>query len=165
MLAALLERLRSVSWDWEALAAERIVAGFAGDPVERVPGRTSYRFEGLEDVSLYLEGSQADCLEITIESFREPHLLSAIEYEERVDEYFHKYRMAVAEGNHVLGPPVFDDGAAAPGFPTDQDAVWLALWRVNSARLMIEQKHEDKELPLRLCVVVTPPNQARTEVG
>jgi len=39
----------------------------------------------------------------------------------------------------------------------DQDAIWLAQWSAPNARLLVELKHEDKELPLRLGVIVVPP--------
>ena len=155
-LTALLEKLRRLKWDWRMAEAERIVGSLAGQPTERVPGRTTYRVDGLENISLYHEGDQAEYLEITIESFKDPHLLSSVEYEEKVDEYFEKHKAAVREATVILGRPEFNDGCAAPGFPNDQEAVWLALWHGGNARLMIQQKHEDKELPLRLCIVMAP---------
>lgn len=56
-----------------------------------------------------------------------------------------------------LGPPAFSDGAAADHYPEDQDAAWLSLWNYPSARIMLQQKHEDRELPFRICLVVAPP--------
>src|SRR5215510_14794897 len=126
-LTALLEKLRGVKWDWRKPEAERIVASLAGPPIERVPGRTTYRMDGVEDISLYHEGERPEFLEITVESFRDPHLLSPAQYEDKVDEYFQKYRVAVKQGTGVLGRPAFDDGGGASGFPEEQEAVWLAL--------------------------------------
>lgn len=146
-----------VPWDWLLGNAEALVSAIAGDPVSRVARRVVYRLDGMVDLSLYYEDAMAILIELTVEAFPEPHRLIPAVYEDKVDEYFMKYEGAVAEARRVLGEPAFNDGAAAAGFPEDQDAVWLALWSVNNARLMVEQKHEDKELPLRLCVVVAPP--------
>jgi hypothetical protein len=156
-LSRLFERLRHLTWDWRLGNAEEIVSAIAGDPVSRVAGRVAYRLDGMVDVSLYHDDERAIMVEFTVEAFPEPHRLTSAGYEDKVDEYFMKYEGAVAEAERVLGEPAFNDGAAATGFPEDQDAVWLALWPANNARLMVEQKHEDRELPLRLCVVVAPP--------
>jgi hypothetical protein len=68
-----------------------------------------------------------------------------------------KAQAAAAVGTQILGPPAFNNGVGLDGCPKDQDAVWVALWPSGSARLMIQQKHEDKELPIRLYIVVAPP--------
>lgn len=83
--------------------------------------------------------------------------LSGAEYEDKVDEFFALWEHAVAAAEIELGRPAFDDGGAARGYPEDQDAVWLALWPLPTGRLMIQELHEDRELPFRLAVVVTPP--------
>jgi hypothetical protein len=124
--------------------------------VQGVPGRTTYETPEGPRLSLYSEGDLAEFVEITLEAFQDPHLLSEVEYEQKANEFLEKFRAAVAIGTRILGPPAFNDGVGRDGFPEDQDAVSLALWPSGSSRLMIEQKHEDKELPIRLCIVVAP---------
>jgi len=53
----------------------------------------------------------------------------------------------------ILGAPAFVGGFDDAGFPEDQDAVRLALWLVDKARLMLEFKHEGLEFPVRLILV------------
>jgi len=94
-------------------------------------------------------------VEVTVDSSWPTPNASPDELEDLADLYFDKYQSAVRMITSRLGEPVFDDGAAAPGFPSDQPAEWLALWNCKAARLMLEQKHEDRELPFRLVIVLT----------
>ena len=156
ILTVLLQHLSAATWDWTVASADRVAVQLGGEPVDEVVGRTSYRMDGVVDLSLYWEDGCAEFLEITLNLFSEPHLLDPAEYEKKEDEYFRKYRNAVAEARKVLGAPIFDGGAGSSSFPCDQEAYRLALWALPNARLMVQQKHEDKELPFRVCIVVAP---------
>lgn len=78
-------------------------------------------------------------------------------YEELVDTFFNKFESTTSRLAGVLGKPTFADGQAAEGYPADQDAVWLALWLLPNARLMLQVKHEGREVPYRLSIAVTAP--------
>jgi hypothetical protein len=156
-IAALMQCLKAVKWLWNESGVESVLASLNATLVEAAPGRKTYAIAGGPKLSLYSEGERGEFLEITVDAFFDPQRLSPGEYEQKVDEYFAKYEEAVAAAEQTLGPPTFNDGGGSEGFPEDQEAVWLARWDLPTARLMIQQKHEDKELPFRLCVVVTPP--------
>ena len=96
-------------------------------------------------------------VEATVDAFLRPDRLAPDEYERKLDEYRQEYEDAVIAAQQVLGPPVFNGVVDDEGFPDDQDSLLLALWQLSNARLMIQQKHEDKELPIRLSVVAAPP--------
>jgi hypothetical protein len=152
----LVGRLKDVKWDWSEPGLDSLLTSLGTAPEDAVPGRRTYAFPSGQRLSVYAEDGRVEFLEATFEAFFDPHRLSPEAYEDKVDEYFSKYEEAVAAAEHVLGPPVFNDGGGAQGFPEDQEAVWLAQWNLPTARLMIQQKHEDKELPFRICLVVTP---------
>jgi hypothetical protein len=153
----LLPKLNGITWTWSKAGAEQAIASLGARMVQGAPGRSTYETPEGARLSLYSEGDLADFVEITLEAFEDPHLLTEGEYEQKANEFLQKFRVAVATGTRILGPPAFNDGVGRDGFPEDQDAVWLALWPAGNSRLMIEQKHEDKELPIRLCIVVAPP--------
>jgi hypothetical protein len=153
----LLTKLKGVTWTWSKASAELAIASLGARMIQEVPGRSTYETPEGARLSLYSEGDQAEFVEITLEAFQDPHLLAEAEYEQKADEFLQRFRAAVAIGTRILGPPAFNDGVGGERFPEDQDAVWLALWPSGNSRLMIEQKHEDKELPMRLCIVVAPP--------
>jgi hypothetical protein len=125
--------------------------------ISTVPGRLTYRIIDSMTLSVYHEDDSAQFVEITVEAFHDPESLTELEYEDKVDEFFAKFESAVCGAEAVLGKPSFNDGAGSRGFPQDEDAVWLALWPLATARFMVQQKHEDKELPLRVCLVFVPP--------
>jgi hypothetical protein len=153
----LLTKLKHATWTWSKAGAEQAVASLGARKIQGVPGRSTYETPEGPRLSLYSEGDVAEFAEITLEAFQDPHLLSEAEYEQKANEFLQRFRGAVAIGTRILGPPAFSDGVGSDGFPEDQDAVWLALWPSANSRLMVEQKHEDKELPIRLCIVVAPP--------
>jgi hypothetical protein len=159
-ISTLIENLKDITWKWSEVAIEPILASIGGELVEAVPARRTYAMRGGLTLSVYAEYGTVEFLESTVDAFLDPQRLSPGEYENKVDEYFGKYEQTVALAARILGPPIFNDRDGSDGFPDDQDAVWLAQWNLPSARLMIQQKHEDKELPFRLCVVVTPPVDA-----
>jgi hypothetical protein len=53
-------------------------------------------------------------------------------------------------------PPIFNGEIGDAGFPKDQESLVCALWKLNHARLMLQVKHEDADLPIRLCLVINP---------
>lgn len=142
------------AWNRQCIEASLQVIGFSN--VESFRHRLTYvDQEGLL-ADVYCDGDKVDCVEVTVSTFTEVDSLTDIEYDDKVDEYYDAFLAATKDIVSHLGKPVFSDGAAAAGFPDDQDAVWLSLWMMPSCRLMLQQKHEDRELPFRLCVVVAP---------
>lgn len=105
---------------------------------------------------MYSDGEDVLAAEMILDAFLDADALSEDEYEDKVDEYFEKFEDVVAAAKGVLGEPKFNEGAAARRFPGDQDAVWLAMWPRAGFRFMVQQKHEDRELPFRVCLVVAP---------
>jgi hypothetical protein len=103
----------------------------------------------------YLDKDALLLVEVELECMA-VHTLSDAEYEDQLDDYASKFEVVVKELGAALGKPAFCDGAGAVGFPDDQDAIWLALWPARNARLMLQQKHEARELPIRLVLVVAP---------
>jgi hypothetical protein len=156
-IGTIIQHLKDIRWTWSKLALEPVLTALGATHKEGVIGRCTYSIEAGSTLSVYYHDDQIEFLEFTVDVFFEPHLLSAEEYEQKVDEYFEKYEIAVGFAERILGPPVFNDGRGNNYFPEDQEAVWLAQWNLPNARLMIQQKHEDKELPFRLCIVIAPP--------
>jgi hypothetical protein len=155
-ISPLVHRITNTEWVWDLDAIGSALSRLGASRKVQHARRIGYTMTGLDDLSVYHKAGRVWLVEFTLESFAYPAELSDAQYEDKVDEYFVKYQKLVAATAEILGPPVFDDGFAAPDFPEDQDAVWLAMWNLSSARLMVEQKHEDRELPFRLCVVLTP---------
>lgn len=154
---SIVRRLASGRWSWNRASWTLLAADLALRECAREGNRISYETPEAKTLSAFFaQGDALAFVEVTVEAFVDVEELSEEAYEEKVDEYYEKFMRAVAEAERVLGKPSFCNGAAARGFPEDQDAVWLALWRVENARLMLQQTHEDQELPFRICVVVAP---------
>jgi hypothetical protein len=95
-------------------------------------------------------------IEVDVEVFADVDELDEDAYDEKEDEFAEKFLSTAKVLAKAVGKADFCDGAAARRFPSDQQANWLALWQTPSARCMFQQKHEDRELPFRLCIVITP---------
>jgi hypothetical protein len=150
--------LADQTWVWERRAFEALCDSLGWCRYQTIGHRDSYRTpEGLSASVYYNEDDNPDVLEVGIESFSDVGSLDECAYDDKVDEFYEAFVEGTRQISTKLGDPEFCDGAAAHGFPNDQDAVWLALWTLQSARLMLEQKHEDRDLPFRICLTVAPP--------
>lgn len=145
-----------INWSWTTPGWEDVVSAGGFRLHEQVGPRRSYGLPWGVEADVFAVGNRIVYVEVTVDAFTESSDLDPLEYEDKVDEYYEKFRQAVELARPLLGEPLFCDGAAARGFPDDQDAEWLALWGLGESRLMIQQKHEDRELPFRICVVVAP---------
>ncbi len=152
----LVGEIRGWAWSWTLESGHSLALALHGRLREECAGRRTYEMPEGVTMSLYHDENCVQFIEFTLDVIANLHLLSPADYEDTKDKFFQKFEDAVAEAATVLGPPVFSDGAAASEFPADQDAEWLALWNLTGGRIMLEQKHEDKELPLRLSFVLAP---------
>ncbi|MDF3836845.1 hypothetical protein P3W85_28420 [Cupriavidus basilensis] len=155
-IKALAEKLSQIDWQWDQLWWEHVAQDLALRKKEAIAGRLTYADTDGELWDVYLKGGEIIFVEINFDVFDDIESLSDSDYEDKIDEYFKKFEVCVDDLAPVLGKPKFADGAAARGFPEDQEANWLALWEGKNSRLMLQQKHESRDFPLRLCIVVAP---------
>jgi hypothetical protein len=148
--AASLDWTWTRSW-WEEAAAK---LGFHAEALTATLG--VYRDQDGNAWRARFDGASLLFCEVVFDVSGDLEDLSLAEYDDVIDEYYEKFQSAVVDLMPVLGKPTFCDGAAAKGFPDDQDAVWLALWRIEHARLMLEQKHESQEFPIRHVFIFAP---------
>lgn len=156
LIPDIVQRFLSISWTWVDEDWPMIMNLLGLKLKEQAGERITYTFLNDFNLDVFFSGVKVDFLEVTVDACLDVDELSESEYENKIDEYYGKFRTAVSLVTPLLGESDFCNGSAADGFPEDQDAVWLALWRIGNARLMIQQKHEDRELPFRICVVLTP---------
>jgi hypothetical protein len=162
-VSEILQSLRKVSWAWSKEGVLEGIAPLKPEPISSVSGRLTFQIIDSKTLSVYYHQDKVDFIEITIDAFNDPETLTPSEYEDKVDEFFNKFELAVSTAETVLGKPVFNDGMGSPDFPPEEEAEWLALWPLETVRVMVQQKHEDKELPFRLCLVFVPPADGGTK--
>ena len=155
-VVAIAEKMVSLEWGWDKASIEKLLLSLGWERREGVLHRDAYVLSGGLDASVYNEGDMVKLVEVEIDVFSEVDSLDDLEYEDTVDEFYKKFLVTTKQLTEPLGQPAFSDGAAANGFPDDQDAVWLSLWNLPTARFMVQQKHEDRDIPFRLCFVVAP---------
>jgi len=148
--------LSLIEWTWRLEEVHAVMMQLGLVEVKRVSGRNDYQHECGWELNVYHENSECFAIEINLEVFLETDSLDIVAYHNKRDEFYHKFMYYTKELESVIGKPAFSDGAAARGFPHDQEAAWLSLWKVQNARLMIQQKHEDRELPFRVVLVIAP---------
>ena len=147
-------RLSKAEFNWSNSDQSGQILGLT--LLERVGGGSTFIAPDGVLVDFYAYAGSLTAIELVIDS-AEADGLPETDYEDVVDAYYAKFKNTVRLTVEVLGAPAFCDGMAAPGFPADQDSVWLALWPLTRARLMIQQKHEGREIPFRLSIVAAPP--------
>lgn len=154
---AIVKRLAPHEWKWDKIGIANTLLSLGWEQRISMPGRDGYVVPPGTHASVYNDGNHAILIEVEIDVFRDVDSLDELAYEDKIDEFHEKFFNATKQLAEHLGRPIFSDGAAANGFPGDQDAVWLSLWHLPTARLMVQLKHEGREIPFRLCVVVAPP--------
>lgn len=153
---ALATKLSTTDWQWSRSWWDAKANELALTEKESVGTRRTYVDPEGQLWDVYTRGDEVLFIEINFDVFEDVDALSNSAYEDKVDEYFQKFQDTARALKPLLGAPRFADGAAARGFPSDQEANWLALWEVRNARLMVQQKHESRDIPFRLCLVVAP---------
>jgi hypothetical protein len=143
-------------WSWSATGDRKIIEA------------AGFRFSGEEDGDWFFTGSfqssvrmkrsgdTVDALEFLLSALPDPHLLDEITFFEKQSEYEALFHNAVNHLETLIGPPVFSGASGDPDFPRDLWADWAAVWVNGQYRVTIEQRHNDKELPLALYLVFTP---------
>jgi hypothetical protein len=154
--ASIAKSLAAQEWKWDQESVESTLSSLGWRKSVSVLHRDGYTRADGRDASVYHDGDRPGLVEVEVDVFSEVGSLDDLAYEDKVDEFYESFSSATKQVSEYLGSPAFSDGAAANGFPDDQDAVWLSLWNLPSARLMLQQKHEDRDVPFRLCIVVAP---------
>jgi hypothetical protein len=152
------ETFAGLSWQWDLEGFGHAIAEAGAVPIGEHRDGDGWRQYGLgsQVVDVLVTNARVVRAEVTVAAFTDVDSLMLTEYDDKVDEFYELWRSTTIATEERLGPPVFQDGGAAPGFPEEEDAVWVALWPLPSGNLMLEQLHEDRELPFRLAVVVAP---------
>jgi len=155
-LGKLLLQFCDTPWLWDLDAAREQLAEFGYHQL-------SEDEEALISASgslcrIHDENQTAGWIEFILCAYPDPHLLDEVAFSAKQDEYETLYRHAVRYTSAMLGQPEFDGASGQEGFPVEQWADWAAVWRVAGQRLMVQQKHNDPELPLELCLVFAPDN-------
>jgi hypothetical protein len=153
---SLTRALTSAGWRWDVEGWRELAGRLGLRESDSVRTRISYRTPENETLSAYFDGNRLEFVEVTLDIFRDPEQLSESEHAQKMAEFRGKFNLAVESAMEVLGEPLLRGGPEDEGFPDDQDAIRLALWLIPGGRFMIEQKHEDKELPIRVSIVVAP---------
>jgi hypothetical protein len=148
--------LCQAEWQWSRAWWEAQAAAWQLSLRESKGSRRTYADPDGVLWDVYFDEGSLLQVEIELEAFVAVETLSDSEYEDKIDEYADKFETTAKDLQAALGKPVFIDGSAAKGFPEDQDAAWLALWHGRNARVMLQQKHESREFPFRLVLVVSP---------
>jgi hypothetical protein len=149
--------LASFKWQWSKDAWEQAVARLGLVETSRINDRASYKTPEGDTLSAYFTESHLELVELTLERYDDPEVLSRDEYLKVIRDFTIKFQAVVNEVASFLAQPAFLGGPNDVGYPDDQDALRVAIWQITNARLMVALKHEDKELPIRLSVVVSPP--------
>ena len=157
-ITLLAKKLMTVDWSWAQSDAGRLMADLGAELDEDVGERQTWRLEEGLSADLYLFERSIVAVEVILDVFEDPEELEPDEYEARIAEFTEKLERVAASVRAAAGDPLFAGEYDSEGFPGDQDALRLVLWRLENARLMVELKHEDREVPIRLLITVAPPD-------
>jgi hypothetical protein len=159
-IAQLVQAINVPSWDWTLAFVERVAKQFGPISKEKVPGRVSYELPRRIDFSIYAKEDNPKAVmfvEITLEITTDPDRLPRKKYDLLHDKYVKAHKQLVSTVEKHLGKPSFEGNSGDEGYPDSQDAVRLAYWQMVRGLFIAAFKHEDRELPLRICIVFLSP--------
>lgn len=145
-----------VSWCWNTSGAIKQIEEFGYKLEEEFNEEFFFSAQGQLPARIQAEDNKIRWIEFIIARHLSPHLLEENEFSAKQQEYERLFDAAVHTLRSLLGTPEFVGGAGEPGFPKDQWADLAAVWPQPRCRIMVQQKHNDKELPLELCLVFAP---------
>lgn len=161
----ILEKLRLDNWKWSSHIVEDHIAQIASSLGYKLDDRTDTRisFGAMEDIdfSIYVNKENhhvVSSVEITLDAFFETDERSYDELEKKEAEFYQRFRQLVPYAEKLFGSAHFQGTYTSPGYPQGYDALWLSLWLFGSIHLSIQVEHQDKELPIRLCIVLNNPD-------
>jgi hypothetical protein len=143
-------------WSWRVAGDKKILetAGFRFSREE--DGDWLFSRSLRSTARMKKSGDTVDALEFMLSALPDLHLLDELTFFEKQNEYEALFHNAVNRLETLIGPPVFSGASGDPDFPQDRWADWAAVWVTVQYRIIIEQRHNDKELPLELCLVFMP---------
>ena len=154
-IARLASQLGPVQWTTSASTLLARLASYGFEVVRETPHRVDLRHTDTPGVRCALYRTAR--LECTVRIVMEPHELEESEWSRANDEFLATWRESTAALAASLGEPRFLGGPGDAGMAEGEDAVRLAAWSPQSGRtLAVQYRHEDRELPMRLVLVVTP---------
>jgi hypothetical protein len=161
---AAIEALSTVTWDWSEAGFAAIAAdlGLTREP-DADPELPSYESSwGKEWVQAIVEDGAVERVELLVDETSPGwRNFSAKKLEVLARKYRDKLAAYVKRATTVLGPPTFEGERGAAGFPDDEDPYVLAMWKRDSARLMLMARNEGPDTPFWISIVVKPAAAAR----
>jgi membrane-associated protein len=147
IIDGIVSKLKDVRWDWTPAGVEKIARELELPIRQEIEARSSYRSEDGVHFRIHQAGDTVDSVEITTHLTPDPRALSEAGYQHAQWEYAARFRQAVETAEQHIGPAEY---------PDDHDAVELARWDVSNGQLTIEHRHEDREQPFRISIIVQP---------
>lgn len=156
---AAIQTLADVTWDWSERAFEPLVAslGLTREPDADAETPAYVTPWGKEWAQAIVDNGTVQRLELLVEETSprwRPFTMKKLDALGR--KYRDKLTAYVKRAMTVLGEPAFYAEYGKPGFPDDEDAQVLALWRRDTARLMVMVRNEGPDTPLWISIVVKP---------
>jgi hypothetical protein len=166
LVRQVIRRLQGAQLEWETTKMRALVAGIAPASEEKFQIRSggkelrrlTFRFvEGIS-CSVYNRPDSEEVVswvEFTVNVFDAPRWRWN-EWTEKAAEFRTLFDETVEDAATILGRPGFLGGYRDEGYPRDEGAVILAAWPVNNGELRVALRHEDRDVPMRLCITLKP---------
>lgn len=155
-LGRLLISYGSTAWAWEKAGAARQAESLGFKPVGEEYEELYFASPDGTRLRIATDGEAVTWVEFILADFKDPHLLDETAFAQKQEEFEALFEQAVHYAKALLGPPLFKGASGEKGFPADQWAEIAAVWHKGEGRLMIQQKHNDRELPMELCLAFAP---------
>ncbi|HEY5949781.1 MAG TPA: hypothetical protein VIV40_30005 [Kofleriaceae bacterium] len=161
---AAIQAVGTVTWDWSEAGFASLLEelGITREP-DADPEMPNFLSPwGKEWVQAHIEDGAAHRIEFLVEE-RSPgwRLFNAKKLDVLGRKYRDKLAVYVKQATAVLGVPAFYGDQGKPGFPDDEEGYVLAMWRRDTARIMLAARNEGPDTPFWISIIVKPSAAAR----
>lgn len=155
MISEAIKVLRSVDvrWNVDDVLAKLPASGLR--LVQSVGRRRTFESADGQRYSFYFsETDRISFVEATLMAFRDADALSDEDYRKTLNKFAENYEIAAKDIEALLGR---GQRLQSPSqMPHSRDALRLAFWELGMTDLMLELKHEDRDVPIRLVLTLAP---------
>lgn len=153
MIEQIVQTLTRISTRWKPDEALVELSGQGLRLTQNIGKRRTFQDREQQRYSLYFGDDDVLIFaEATLEVVFDTESMSDEDYARLLGKFNVKFRNALSQVSALLGS--YDEYTAQDEFPHDRDCITLALWKLDDADIMLELKHEAREVPLRLVLAL-----------
>jgi tetratricopeptide (TPR) repeat protein len=157
--ADLVGAIAGLAWTWTPAGVDRLLSRMPATRYDQTREKMTYRTPDGRAITVRLAGpGVVESIALVLARGRDPDDLDEGEWSDEVDDFDRRFRELARAVEARLGAPSHY-GPPRRGRTWDSWASLTAIWPRPTAWVSVQERQDDTDAPIELCVVWTPPGQ------